>query len=642
MCRVVVLGAVIILISISLSSGTCADEWHSFHRDIKNTGVAESEGPLSNFVSWVAYLPNYGSGSSAYENGVIFLPSGRFGLRAVNATTGEVLWTTPSSGNVYSNPTYHNGTVYFGAIWGNGTFYAVDASDGSYVWTQIVGEVYTAGPVVAEDMVFVTLAHRGTIALNANNGSVIWNESGPGYMHSTPAYENGTLFCGGFYMQALNVTDGSIIWKSPIAGSHSGIVIAEDKVCGHDEDYVTCLNKKNGTLLWQSKINTKISWNAIESTPAVYGDRLYVGSQDGRAFAFNLQNGSEMWNVSLGEWRNGSIISSPIVAPNDVVYFANDYIWALNATTGETIWSLLADATHSYPVITTPMLVNKILYFHDAVRLVAVGDLVPPMVSDATLNGHQTLLTRPGETVRIEALVSDLQTGGHDVVSASLGTSPSSGSLQDFHPEDGAFDSPSERVYFELDTTGMDDGSYGFEFETCDSLMNCGHNATETTLLIIDGTPPNIDDLVASPGEFVLGGTTNIAWNTSDSNGVENSRIEIFDVNLTTVYDDMKEGEGPHLAIFMPPRSGEFSVRITSTDLAGNSAEKTIIVSVLNPPKPDVPVTEPIELWVVIALLTIFLLVIFVIMFLLIWHGRKKKPQEVGEPPPDSGEWAKR
>lgn len=634
MRKLVVGSALILLLVVLLPGEISADDWHSFHRDIKNTGVAESEGPPTNFVSWKVNLPTYGSGSSSYENGVIFLPSGQFGLRAVNATTGEVLWTTPASGSVHNNPTYHDGRVFFGAIWGNGTFYAVDASDGSIVWTQIIGEVYTAGAVVAQDLVFVTMAWRGTIALNVNNGSVVWNKSspspGPGYMHSTPAYENGILYSGGWSIYALNATDGSTIWKSPFGGSQSGIVIAGDKVCGHEQYYVTCLNKTTGDLSWQSMINTLHSSSAIESTPAVDGDMLYVGSQDGRAFAFDLQTGSEIWNVTLGEWSNGSIISSPIVAPNDVVYFMNDYLWALNSTTGETIWSLLVDADHSSPAKSTPMLVNGIIYYHDRVYLVAVGDLVPPEVSDITLNGQHSLLAKPGETVRIEALVSDLQSGGHDVIEAKFTTDPFFGGLRDFIPEDGVLDSPSERVYFDLDTTGMDDGTYGLEFRTCDSLMNCGSNTTEVKYLIIDGSPPDIEDLVVSPGEFVLGESTSITWDVSNTDGSETNRIEILDGNGTVVYYEQMVGAGPYEVTFIPSGHGNHTVRVTATDSVGNTAEKTITFEVFEPEKPTNQAEDFTGIWVVGALA---LVTVLGVVLLALWLRRKKEPDGEEEEP---------
>jgi outer membrane protein assembly factor BamB len=632
MRKLVVVGAVILLFFVLFSDNIHADDWHSFHRDIKNTGVAESEGPPTNFTSWKVYLPTYGAGSMSYENGVIFLPSGHDGLRAVNATTGGVLWTTLASGSVYSTPTYQDGRLYFGAIWGNGTFYAIDASDGSILWTQIIGEEYTGSPVVAEDLVFVPLVIRGIVALNINNGSVVWNNSlgfAPGYMHSTPAYEDGILYCGGDRLYALNSTDGSIIWESPAGGSESGIVIVDDKVCGHGEKYVTCVNKTTGNLSWKTRVTNNSPWSALESTPAVFGDRLFVGTQDGKAFALSLQNGSEIWNVTLGERNNGSILSSPIVAPNNVVYFMNDYLWALNATTGELIWSL--GVRESYTARATPILVNGIIYYHDVVYLVAVGDLLPPEVSGITLNGQSTLVAKPGETVRIEAWVSDAQTGGHDVVEASFTTKPFFGESRDFVPEDGAFDSPSERVYFDLDTTGMDDGAYGLEFWTCDSLVNCGRNTTGVDYLIIDGSPPDIEGLGASPGEFVLGESTNITWNVSDAYTVETNRIEILDGNGTVVHEEQKEGDCPYIVTFVPTWHGEHTVRVVAIDSAGNVAEQTITFEVFEPQRPGDQVEDYLAIWVVMVLVLVALLVV-VLVFL--WHKRKKEPDGTKEEPP--------
>jgi outer membrane protein assembly factor BamB len=88
--------------------------------------------------------------------------------------------------------------------------------------------------------------------------------------------------------------------------------------------------------------------NAVESSPAVADGILFVGSDDGRAYALNASTGANIWNYTTGV----AVKSSPAVA-GGVVFVGSGYaVYALNETTGRKIWNYVTgDFVFSSPAV---------------------------------------------------------------------------------------------------------------------------------------------------------------------------------------------------------------------------------------------------------------------------------------------------
>lgn len=87
----------------------------------------------------------------------------------------------------------------------------------------------------------------------------------------------------------------------------------------------------NLTLAW--KFNTH---GAVSSSPAVVGDRVYIGSASSNLFALNLADGQKIWSFTA----SGPIEASPLVLDGRVyIGDINTNFYALDAATGRPVWS---------------------------------------------------------------------------------------------------------------------------------------------------------------------------------------------------------------------------------------------------------------------------------------------------------------
>ncbi|HEX3652662.1 MAG TPA: PQQ-binding-like beta-propeller repeat protein [Rhizomicrobium sp.] len=87
-----------------------------------------------------------------------------------------------------------------------------------------------------------------------------------------------------------------------------------------------------GTLKWSATTG-----GAILSSPAIANSNIYVGSSDGKLYAFKSANGAVAWSTAAG----GPIVSSPVIS-NGVLYVGcagDGKIYAFNATNGSPAWA---------------------------------------------------------------------------------------------------------------------------------------------------------------------------------------------------------------------------------------------------------------------------------------------------------------
>jgi outer membrane protein assembly factor BamB len=225
------------------------------------------------------YLPDAPSGAAVVD-GIAYFGSAVGSVFAIDAATGEQLWSAPiSTANAASSPAVANGVVYI-----NGTdLFAFDAKSGAQLWSSsILGSVNTSSPAVVGGVVYA--GGRVVAAFNATTGAVLWSVSLGGPLSipgDSPAVAKGRVYIG------ASVTSRY--------GSTSGTLYA--------------LNARTGKTVWSAPVAS-----GITSSPAVANGVVYVGSDDGTLYAFNAETGAELAAVAGVAGQ-----SSPTVA-NGVVY----------------------------------------------------------------------------------------------------------------------------------------------------------------------------------------------------------------------------------------------------------------------------------------------------------------------------------
>ena len=368
--------AAVLVLLVMLASLSSAQ---TFHGDVVRTGNFSDPGPLTgDLVYKVGLNPVHGS-PVVSDDGVVYVladyswsgDNAKVGVYAINANNGSVVW---HYGGVYSmsTPAVNGGVVYvhaYSEASGGGELIALNASDGSLIWNVSIEPgigswLASSSPLVYNGYVYV-LSYFGRLYKFDTGGNEIWNISVGSVASSTymssPSAWNGTIYVAvndsGVYRLVALDENGLELWNHTLTGTpKSSPVIYGGSVFISTSERLYRFNATTGQELWN------VSFDGTLSTPAVGDGKLYVANRT-TMFCFDISSGQELWNYtaisSPGQWD--SITSSPAVA-GGVLYFAtntaNGAIYAINSTSGELIWKYVTD---NY-VMSSPFVYNGKLY----------------------------------------------------------------------------------------------------------------------------------------------------------------------------------------------------------------------------------------------------------------------------------------
>lgn len=337
-----------------------ADNWAQFRGNSSNTGVSQSSVPSALKQIWTYEAGDSIESSAAIVGGTVFVGSQKGELTALSLDNGSVYWKYATGSPIgESSPAYSDGVVYIGDL--GGYLNAVNATDGKKLWAFKAGNEIKSSPVVAGDRVLIGSYDQFLYCLSTRNGSVLWKFRTEGPVHSTPSIVDGIAYFAGcdevFHAvrlsdgkEAFNVSSGAYTGASPALrdgaayygtfdneilmvklAEHtigwryqhpqrkfpyysSAAVLGDRVVVGGRDKLVHGLNRA-GKGIWTFATRAR-----VESSPAIAGGRVFIGSNDGRFYVLNLANGAKLWEFNAG----APLSASPAIANGRIVIGSQD------------------------------------------------------------------------------------------------------------------------------------------------------------------------------------------------------------------------------------------------------------------------------------------------------------------------------
>lgn len=340
-------------------------------------------------------------------------------------------WSTQISGSSSSRrlgaaPIVANGILY--AVDTDGTVNAIDADTGARLWqyrpeidSSLRGSAFGGGLAVAGNRLFATSGTGQVVALDASNGDVVWDVKPAGPLRDAPtlAFNLVVVMTQDNRIIALNQNDGSIAWQESGSVAQAGVFgVASPAagqgtiVAGYSSGELVAYRYENGRVLWadalaRTSISTEVgSISDIDADPIIDDGRVYALGQGGRMAAYELVTGQRVWELNLsgistpalaGEWlftltsdarmlaisrasgkvrwitqlaryrdekdRKGQIFWTGPVLANNMLYIANSRgeVWQVSVAEGSA--SLMTEVKDS--VSLPPIVANRMLYVLD-------------------------------------------------------------------------------------------------------------------------------------------------------------------------------------------------------------------------------------------------------------------------------------
>jgi eukaryotic-like serine/threonine-protein kinase len=345
---------------VAMAQETPADNWSQFRGNQQLTGVSQSRVPDSLKQLWTYDAGDSIESSAAIVGSTVFVGSQKGELVSLSLDNGSVYWKFATGSPIgESSPAYASGVVYIGDL--GGWLNALNASDGKKLWAFKTNGEIKSSPVVVGDRVLIGSYDEHLYCLSTKDGSLKWKFKTNGPVHSTPGISDGMAFIAGCdeLFRAIRISDGKEVFNvssgaytgaSPALRAGSafygtfdnevlGVNLAERKIAWHYEHpqrkfpfyssaAVTSTRlviggrdkMVHGLTLAGKAVWTFATRARVESSPAIAGDRVFVGSNDGRFYVLNLTSGAKLWEFNAG----APLSASPAIANGRIVIGSQD------------------------------------------------------------------------------------------------------------------------------------------------------------------------------------------------------------------------------------------------------------------------------------------------------------------------------
>jgi outer membrane protein assembly factor BamB len=364
-------------------------------------------------------------------------------ISTANASTLGVNWMTYTGASAATSPitNYDSALGETLAYVGNvaGYFEAINTATGAIVWSDDFGKPFYASPLVTGNDVwegtFASPPSTGRVyKMNATTGAVECSVSlGTGSLLSslteaTPPGGSPTVYFGvqdnGIIsgpIEAVNEANCTVDWTfnnyRVEAGTWAPTAYGVDANgtpltllgTGDPNGTLYALNANTGQLVWKNHFsNADVGSGASVSPPGTNGfadGMVYLSSEDGKLWAFNLTTGKPVWTFS---WRNAvppqphnAGRSTVAQSGTTLVFGASAGVIAVNAITGQEIWSTYSTVGPDTEVVSSPLITGP-----PGEQVVVYGDLngvinVVSLATGALLYSFQTqgyIMSSPADT----------------------------------------------------------------------------------------------------------------------------------------------------------------------------------------------------------------------------------------------------
>ena len=208
----------------------------------------------------------------AVEGDVVYVGSWDGIVYALSASTGRGLWQTPIGGQVQSTSLVTNGLVYTASR--KASVVALEAATGKVRWEYSYGKNMwvESSPQLAGDLLFIgSSGNRNVVGLNAQSGELYTNFPGLNFFWSTPFIDNALLYIGAEAFISDGGTGGLCSFEIPT------------KI-----DYE---NRGMIKLRWIFPVKETLmpdgNWAGVVSSPVIDRGLIFFGGLDGMVYALS-------------------------------------------------------------------------------------------------------------------------------------------------------------------------------------------------------------------------------------------------------------------------------------------------------------------------------------------------------------------
>ncbi|MEO3433653.1 PQQ-binding-like beta-propeller repeat protein [Inquilinus sp. CAU 1745] len=270
-------------------------------------------------------------GGLAYGDGLLFASTGFGEVLAVDPANGGLVWRTRVSGPVRSGPAFDSGRIFVVTI--DNELEALDAATGQVLWTHTgiveeAGLLGSATPAVGTGVVIAPYSSGEVFALRVESGRPAWSDSlvairrvGPlatlADIRGAPVISDDLVIVTSHSGRTagIDLRTGVRVWEQPVGGIQMPWVAGDFIFLISNDSELVALSRETGQVRWVTSLPR---WNDPEDRtdaivwtgPVLAGGRLIVASSEGSLIQIDPADGTIL---AESELRDGTTLP-PVVA----------------------------------------------------------------------------------------------------------------------------------------------------------------------------------------------------------------------------------------------------------------------------------------------------------------------------------------
>jgi len=265
-----------------------------------------------------------------------------------DASSAKVLWqvnTGAAQNHVKIHPYVNNTAVYAAA---GSQASAWNKSTGASLWKQSLGESITGGVNGGDGSVFAGTLSGKAVAMDEKTGVIQWITDVKTEVLAVSKSNQNIVVVRTVdgKLHGLNSQNGEVLWqriqRTPelsLYGASVPAVIGNGVVAGFDNGVIAAYALDSGQPLWEIKLSTPKS-NAetdklvdIDGRLKVIGNALFTTNNNGRIVGISMNQGTVGWTRAFSSYTGAEANEGGVYSTDD-----KGTVWKLAPRTGQKIW----------------------------------------------------------------------------------------------------------------------------------------------------------------------------------------------------------------------------------------------------------------------------------------------------------------
>ena len=301
----------------------------------------------------------------------------------------EVIWDASVGYGVEDHFSRIKPAVAYGKVFSasrEGDVIAFDQASGDELWDVDLSDInnersffesrksaqLAGGMTTGMNKVFIGNENGNIYALDAETGELVWQNTIKGEIINAPAMDSGILVVNSAsgVLQAFNATTGEDLWKIEqdvpaltLRGMSSPVIASGGVLIGQANGDVSVYLLDKGQKGWSTTIGEASGSTElqrvidVDTSPVVFGDKVYSVSSRGNLAAIELRTGNILWKRQYSSYRQISIDGNSIFFTTD-----RGHVFSVNRNDGLEQWSNL---TMSNRGVTGPVIYDDYIVVGD-------------------------------------------------------------------------------------------------------------------------------------------------------------------------------------------------------------------------------------------------------------------------------------